>query len=159
MQLHYPVEAVSDKPFSENKLLLLEEQVIDLVPRSTLHKSCCIKRFLCPFLLSSQRGELRCLLPKSLLDNGFFPESTSPRETKSKDSDNQGSGYSWSGHRRIPSYANKLIFPEKFLSALRTVSMKESELHQVFSLLEEVQYHSSCFQVFMFLSFIYPHDF
>ncbi|XP_047947699.1 uncharacterized protein LOC125193832 isoform X3 [Salvia hispanica] len=109
LMLHYPVEAISDMPFSEGKLLLLEEQ----------------------------KGELRCLLTRNLLDNGFFPECTSPRGTKSMEyDDDQGFDYK-SARRTIPSYANKLVFPEKFLTALRTVTMKESELQQVFSLLEE----------------------
>ena len=88
---------------------------------------------------SLQKGELRCLLTRNLLDNGFFPECTSPRGTKSMEyDDDQGFDYK-SARRTIPSYANKLVFPEKFLTALRTVTMKESELQQVFSLLEEVR--------------------
>ncbi|KAG6431005.1 hypothetical protein SASPL_109080 [Salvia splendens] len=110
LMLHYPVEAISDMPFSEGKLLLLEEQ----------------------------KGELRCLLTRNLLDNGFFPECTSPRGTKSREyDDDQGVDYK-SARRKIPSFANKLVFPEKFLTALRTVTMTESKLQQVFSLLEEV---------------------
>lgn len=30
VQIHYPVEAISDMPFSEGKLQLLEAQVIEL---------------------------------------------------------------------------------------------------------------------------------
>ncbi|KAL1548716.1 hypothetical protein AAHA92_16914 [Salvia divinorum] len=110
LMLHYPVEAISDMPFSEGKLLLLEEQ----------------------------KGELRCLLTRSLLDTGFFPGNTSPRGTKSREyDDDQGVDYK-RARRKIPLYANKLVFPEKFLTALRTVTMKESELQQVYSLLEEL---------------------
>ncbi|XP_057780690.1 uncharacterized protein LOC130999206 isoform X2 [Salvia miltiorrhiza] len=107
LMLHYPVEAISDMPFSEGKLLLLEEQ----------------------------KGELRCLLPRSLLNNGFFPESTSPRGTNSN---NRGFDYTCSGHRKPPSYADKLVFPEKLLTALRTVTMTETQLHQVYSSLEKL---------------------
>ncbi|KAH6830796.1 SET domain-containing protein [Perilla frutescens var. hirtella] len=110
LMIHYPAEAISDMPFSEGKLQLLE----------------------------AQKGELRCLLRRRLLSNGFFLENTLPQGANSKDSSSQGFNYSWSGHRKIPSYANKLVFPEEFLTALRTVAMKESELHQVSSLLEEL---------------------
>lgn len=110
LMIHYPVEAISDMPFSEGKLQLLE----------------------------AQKGELRCLLPSRLLANGFFPESNLPQGAKNKDSSSQGFNYSWSGPRKIPSYANKLVFPEEFLTVLRTVAMKESELYKVSSLLEEL---------------------
>ena len=33
---------------------------------------------------------------------------------------------------------NKLVFPEMFLSTLRTIAMNEDELYQVSTLLEEV---------------------
>lgn len=39
----------------------------------------------------------------------------------------------------MPSYISKLVFPEQFLTALRTITMKEKELYQVSSLLEEVR--------------------
>jgi len=48
--------------------------------------------------------------------------------------------YSWSGQRKTPSYLNKLVFPEKFLTALRTIALQEDELFQVQSMLEEVQF-------------------
>ncbi|KAI9181828.1 hypothetical protein LWI28_019047 [Acer negundo] len=48
LMVHYPLEAIQSIPNSDTKAVLLE----------------------------AQRAELRCLLPKSLLDNGFF--STSP---------------------------------------------------------------------------------
>ncbi|PIN16232.1 N-methyltransferase [Handroanthus impetiginosus] len=110
LMIHYPMEAISDMPFSEAKLQLLE----------------------------AQKGELRCLLPRNLLNNGFFPESTLPVGTGNKGTSSQGFNYSWSGPRKMPSYINKLVFPEEFLTALRTITMKESELYQVSSLLEEL---------------------
>ncbi|KAL2233953.1 UNVERIFIED_CONTAM: hypothetical protein Sindi_1127500 [Sesamum indicum] len=86
----------------------------------------------------NEKGELRCLLPRNLLKSGFFPESTLPGGTSNKDSGSQGFNYSWSGQRKAPSYINKLVFPEEFLTALRTITMKENELYQVSSLLEEL---------------------
>ncbi|XP_073151539.1 protein-lysine N-methyltransferase EFM1 [Henckelia pumila] len=109
LMIHYPLEAISNVPFSEAKGQLLEVQ----------------------------KCELRCLLPRSLLNNGFFPESSSG-EANSKGMDGRGCNYSWSGHRKIPSYASKLVFPEDFLSALRTIAMRENELYEVSSFLEEV---------------------
>ncbi|KAL8500146.1 hypothetical protein ACS0TY_019947 [Phlomoides rotata] len=109
LMIHYPTEAIQDMPFSEQKLQLLE----------------------------AQKGELRCLLPRSLLNNGFFPESTLPEGTNEKHTASQFN-FSWSGHRKMPSYSSKLVFPEQFLTALRTITMKENELYQVSSLLEEL---------------------
>ncbi|KAL7121228.1 hypothetical protein ACP275_02G170100 [Erythranthe tilingii] len=105
LMVHYPMEAISDVPFSETKVQLLE----------------------------AQKGELRCLLTRNLLDKGFFSERNFPEGTS-----NKGFNYSWSGNRKMPSYINKLVFPEEFLSALRTITMKENELYQVSSLLEEL---------------------
>ncbi|KAI3444629.1 hypothetical protein Pfo_001294 [Paulownia fortunei] len=110
LMIHYPMEAISYVPFSEAKVQLLE----------------------------AQKGELRCLLPRSLLNNGFFPESTLPGGTSNKGTGSEGFNYSWSGHRKMPSYINKLVFPEEFLTALRTITMKECEFYQVSSLLEEL---------------------
>ncbi|KAL6494045.1 hypothetical protein OROGR_031954 [Orobanche gracilis] len=104
------MEAISDVPFSETKLQLLE----------------------------AQKCELRCLLSKSLLYNGFFSENTLTEGTINKSMDNQGFDYSWSGRRKMPSYCNKLVFPEAFLTALRTITMKENEVNHVSSLLEEL---------------------
>lgn len=80
---------------------------------------------------------MRCLLPRKLLDHGFYPQNTS--NVKGNDvCSNRAYNYSWSGQRKIPSYLDQLIFPEKFLTALRTISMQEDELMQVSSLLTEV---------------------
>ncbi|KAI9180759.1 hypothetical protein LWI28_007876 [Acer negundo] len=38
----------------------------------------------------------------------------------------------------MPSYSNKLVFPESFLAALRTIAMKQDEHLKVSSLLEEL---------------------
>lgn len=83
-----------------------------------------------------------------MLKHGFFGQ---PSQTQgSIDSDKiQYNNYSWSGQRRVPPYLNKLIFPEDFLTGLRTIAMQDNELLQVSSLLEEV-----CFFSFIFQSFI-----
>lgn len=95
--------------------------------------------------LSLQKAELRCLLRKSLLEHGFFAAG----HPKDGNNDNKLevdriSSFSWSGQRRMPSYLNKLVFPENFLTALRTIAMQEDEISKVSSLLEEVQL-LSCF--------------
>ncbi|PON85193.1 hypothetical protein TorRG33x02_190370 [Trema orientale] len=38
----------------------------------------------------------------------------------------------------MPSYLDKLVFPENFLSALRTIAMQEDEPFKVSTLLEEL---------------------
>lgn len=88
-----------------------------------------------------QKAELRCLLPRNLLDHGFFPTSSSEKGGSSKcEADRGVCSYSWSGQRRMPSYINKLVFPENFLTALRTIVMQENNLSQVSEFLEEVQF-------------------
>lgn len=94
-----------------------------------------------PFL---QKAELRGLLPKSLLDHGFFPVGIPKHEGNDSCKRDQVCSYSWSGVRKMPSYLNKLVFPEKFMSALRTIAMKEDELYQVSTLLEEVHCLHMC---------------
>ncbi|KAB1214460.1 Ribulose-1,5 bisphosphate carboxylase/oxygenase large subunit N-methyltransferase, chloroplastic [Morella rubra] len=101
LMVHYPREAIQSVPFSELKSQLLE----------------------------AQKAELRCLLPRSLLDQGYSLESTARSVV---------CNYSWSGQRNMPSYLNKLVFPENFLTALRTIALKEEELFQVSSMLEEL---------------------
>ncbi|XP_048321770.2 uncharacterized protein LOC107432673 isoform X2 [Ziziphus jujuba] len=110
LMVHYPVEALQSTPFSDSKAQLLE----------------------------AQKAELRCLLPRSLLDHGFFTVDIPKDEGNDDCKHDKGCSYSWSGERKMPSYLNKLVFPEKFLSALRTIAMKEDELFQVSSLLEEL---------------------
>ncbi|XP_059634085.1 uncharacterized protein LOC132276605 isoform X2 [Cornus florida] len=110
LMVHYPVDAIQRVPFSESKVQLIE----------------------------AQKAEMRCLLPRSLLDQGFFPASTPQKENKDKYGISQVCNYSWSGQRKMPSYLNKLVFPEDFLTALRTIAMQEDELYQVSSLLEEL---------------------
>ncbi|KAM5555070.1 hypothetical protein ABKV19_023130 [Rosa sericea] len=109
LMVHYPVQALQSVSFSDSKAQLLEAQ-----------------------------AEMRCLLPRSLLDHGFFPVGISTNEGSDKDQLNHVCSYSWSGQRKMPSYLNKLVFPESFLTTLRTVAMKEDELFQVSSLLEEL---------------------
>lgn len=96
--------------------------------------------------LSLQKAQLRCLLPKSLLEHGFF--AAEPPKGGSNDNKwkvDRICNFSWSGQRRMPSYLNKLIFPENFLTALRTIAMREDELFKVSSLLEEVQFFIASF--------------
>ncbi|XP_043717294.1 uncharacterized protein LOC122665258 isoform X3 [Telopea speciosissima] len=110
LMVHYPVEAFQNVPFTETKAQLLETQM----------------------------AEMRCLLPRSLLDRGFF--STLPLQDEASDKCQSGwdCTYSWSGQRKKPSYLNKLVFPEEFLAALRTIAMQEEELLHVSALLEEL---------------------
>lgn len=79
---------------------------------------------------------MRCLLPRHLLAHGFFPTETSQNDRKNKITNL--SNYSWSGQRRAPSYLSNLIFPDEFLTTLRTISMNEEQLYQVSAMLQEV---------------------
>ncbi|XP_022681583.1 uncharacterized protein LOC101778382 [Setaria italica] len=88
-------------------------------------------------LLEIQKGELRCLLPRSLLDNGFFCICSS-EDKDDKKNISPFCNYSWSGQRKVPSYLHKIVFPQEFLSTLRTIAMQEHEIEQVASLLGEV---------------------
>ncbi|KAK9274080.1 hypothetical protein L1049_018894 [Liquidambar formosana] len=110
LMVHYPMEALQSVPFSDSKTQLLE----------------------------AQNAEMRCLLPRSLLDHGFFPVGTPQIDGYNKNKINQVCNYSWSGQRKMPSYLNELVFPEEFLTALRTIAMKEDEIFHVSSLLEEL---------------------
>ena len=78
-------------------------------------------------------------MPRSLLDRGFFSEWTAKIEGNDKCED-QVRSHSWSGQRKMPSYLNKLVFPDNFLTALRTIALQEDEIFQVSSMLEEVQF-------------------
>ncbi|KAF4386785.1 hypothetical protein CsatB_011912 [Cannabis sativa] len=109
LMVHYPVEAIQGVPFSDSKAQLLE----------------------------AQNAEMRCLLPKSLLDHGFFPEGVQKGEDEKCKRDHVCS-YSWSGQRKMPSYLDNLIFPDNFLSVLRTIAMQEDELYKVSTMLEEL---------------------
>lgn len=73
---------------------------------------------------------------------GFFPLGPPNNDRNGKCKADQVSNYSWSGQRKTPSYVNKLVFPEDFLTSLRTIAMQEDELYMVSSLLEEVQFPS-----------------
>lgn len=81
---------------------------------------------------------MRCLLPKILLNHGFFPIETKQDGVTNKCKTDRICNYSWSGERKIPSYFNQLVFPEDFLTALRTIAMKEDEIVHVSTMLEEV---------------------
>lgn len=88
---------------------------------------------------SLQKAQLRCLLPKSLLDHGFFPQTTSKvRESDEKEKAARSCNFSWSGQRKIPTYVNKLVFPEDFMTGLRTIAMQEDEIYKFSAMLEEV---------------------
>ncbi|KAK7340208.1 hypothetical protein VNO77_20905 [Canavalia gladiata] len=110
LMIHYPPEAINTLSFSESKSQLLEVQ----------------------------KAEMRCLLPKKLLDHGFFPLSAHNGGENNKCKVDQICNYSWSGQRKTPSYVNKLVFPEKFMITLRTLAMQEDELFKVSSMLEEL---------------------
>ncbi|KAJ8748901.1 hypothetical protein K2173_013334 [Erythroxylum novogranatense] len=110
LMVHYPTEAIQHVPFSESKMQLLE----------------------------AQKAEMRCLLPKSLLDHGFFPPENPNKDCKIEEKADRFCNFSWSGHRKSPSYVKNLVFPEEFLTALRTITMQEDELYKVSSLLEEL---------------------
>ncbi|KAL1217123.1 Ribulose-1,5 bisphosphate carboxylase/oxygenase large subunit N-methyltransferase [Cardamine amara subsp. amara] len=110
LMVHYPAEAIPIIPFSDSKGQLLE----------------------------AQKAQLRCLLPKSVLNNGFFPQTTSKvRESDEKET-NRSCNFSWSGQRKMPSYMNKLVFPEDFMTGLRTIAMQEEEIYKVSAMLEEL---------------------
>ncbi|KAB1216230.1 [Fructose-bisphosphate aldolase]-lysine N-methyltransferase, chloroplastic [Morella rubra] len=108
LMVHYPMEAIQSVPFSQLKSQLFE----------------------------AQKAELKCLLPRSLLDQGYSLESTT-RSEGNDSCENRVCNYSWSGRHKMPSYLNKLVFPENFLTAWRTIALKE-ELFQVSSKLEEL---------------------
>ncbi|WZZ84209.1 hypothetical protein YC2023_104781 [Brassica napus] len=111
LMVHYPVEAIPSIPFSDSKGQLLE----------------------------AQKAQLRCLLPKSLLDHGFFPQTTSKvRESDEKEKAGRSCNFSWSGQRKIPTYVNKLVFPEDFMTGLRTIAMQEDEIYKLSAMLEEL---------------------
>ncbi|KAJ6872746.1 hypothetical protein NC651_031774 [Populus alba x Populus x berolinensis] len=110
LMVHYPVEAIQNAPFSDSKMQLLE----------------------------AQKAEMRCLLPKRLLAHGFFPASTASNDDNGKGKSEKICSFSWSGQRKMPSYANKLVFPEEFLTTLRTIAMQEDELFKASSFLEEL---------------------
>lgn len=109
IMVHYPKEALQRFNCAELKLQLLEEQKL----------------------------QLRWLLPTSLLHKRVSSESSLPLEACKKDW-SQMSGYSWSGHRKVPSYMDHLIFPEDLMAALRTIAMQEDDVHGVISLLTEL---------------------
>ncbi|CAN6208928.1 unnamed protein product [Urochloa humidicola] len=109
LMVHYPVEALRQIQSADIKMRLLEVQ----------------------------KGELRCLLPRSLLDNGFFGIH-SGEDKDDKKNISPFSSYSWSGQRKVPSYLHKIVFPQEFLSTLRTIAMQEHEIEKVASLLGEV---------------------
>ncbi|KAH7668886.1 Rubisco LSMT substrate-binding domain-containing protein [Dioscorea alata] len=114
LMVHYPMEAFQNVPFADRKARLLE----------------------------IQKAEFRCLLPRGLLCHGFFPaNSLQTGDQKKISDDNLGFSpvnYSWSGQRKVPSYLKNLVFPQEFLTTLRTITMQEDELCRVASLLEEL---------------------
>lgn len=110
LMVHYPVEALQNVSLADSKARLLE----------------------------IQKAEMRCLLPRSLLDHGLFSVPTQKSDGVNDCSVGQSCNYSWSGQRKTPSYLSKMVFPEDFLTALRTIAMQEHELVQVSSMLEEL---------------------
>lgn len=71
---------------------------------------------------------MRCLLPKTLLDNGYFPIGTQNSGENNKGKVDKVCNYSWGGQTKMPSYVNKLVFPEICMTTLRTIVMQEDEL-------------------------------
>ncbi|XVF22641.1 hypothetical protein REPUB_Repub12eG0188800 [Reevesia pubescens] len=110
LMIHYPGEAIQNLSFSDFK----------------------------GQLLVAQKAAMRCLLPKNLLDHGFFPTGSSNNKANNTCESDRICNFSWSGHRRTPSYFNKLVFPEDFMTALRTIAMQEDEVSKVSSMLEEL---------------------
>ncbi|XP_021280649.1 uncharacterized protein LOC110413943 isoform X2 [Herrania umbratica] len=110
LMIHYPGEALQDISFSDFK----------------------------GQLLVAQNAAMRCLLPKNLLDRGFFPGGSSNNKAKNTCEADRICNFSWSGYRRTPSYLSKLVFPEDFMTALRTIAMREDEVSKVSSMLEEL---------------------
>ncbi|XP_057867439.2 uncharacterized protein LOC131074771 isoform X2 [Cryptomeria japonica] len=113
-EVHYPKEALQQIDFTETKSLLLQQQNL----------------------------QLRWLLPESLLRKGNSNESSLTLDGCMKDS-SQVLGYSWSGHRKLPSYMDHFVFPEDLMAALRTIAMKEENMHAIMSLLKELS-ESGC---------------
>uniref|UniRef100_A0A0E0DW36 non-specific serine/threonine protein kinase n=1 Tax=Oryza meridionalis TaxID=40149 RepID=A0A0E0DW36_9ORYZ len=109
LMVHYPVEALRQVQSADIKMKLLE----------------------------IQNAELRCLLPRSLLENGFFG-SCSGENKENKNNTGPFSSYSWSGQRKVPSYIEKIVFPQEFISTLRTIALQEHELEHTASLLGEI---------------------
>ncbi|XP_010474823.1 PREDICTED: ribosomal lysine N-methyltransferase set10 isoform X1 [Camelina sativa] len=110
LMVHYPVEAIPSIPFSDTKGQLLE----------------------------AQKAQLRYLLPKSALNHGFFPQTTSKLRESDEKETVRSCSFSWSGQRKMPSYMNKLVFPEDFMTGLRTIAMQEEEIYKVSAMLEEL---------------------
>uniref|UniRef100_A0A0E0A4E3 Protein kinase domain-containing protein n=1 Tax=Oryza glumipatula TaxID=40148 RepID=A0A0E0A4E3_9ORYZ len=109
LMIHYPVEALRQVQSADIKMKLLE----------------------------IQNAELRCLLPRSLLENGFFG-SCSGENKENKNNTSPFSSYSWSGQRKVPSYIEKIVFSQEFISTLRTIALQEHELEHTTSLLGEI---------------------
>ncbi|CAL5432138.1 unnamed protein product [Camellia sinensis] len=68
----------------------------------------------------------------------FFPPSSPQKESNDKCTTDQFRNYSWCGQRKMPSHVKKLVFPEDFLTTLRTIAKQEDEIYQVSSLLQEL---------------------
>jgi hypothetical protein len=83
---------------------------------------------------------MRWLLPLSLLKDGSVnQQSIRPSSTSDTLREQQGSrNYSWSGHRKPPDDADRQIFPEELMSALRIIAMSEEEMQNTTALLQEV---------------------
>ncbi|GAB2285440.1 hypothetical protein Dimus_019891 [Dionaea muscipula] len=110
LMVHYPADMLHNVSFSDSKAQLIQ----------------------------AQKAELRCLLPRRLLGLGLFPECFSGNKENQKSKVDTVCNYSWSGNRKTPSYINKLVFPEDFLTSLRTIAMQEDDFFKVQSLLEEL---------------------
>ncbi|KHF99901.1 Ribosomal N-lysine methyltransferase 1 [Gossypium arboreum] len=111
LMIHYPGEAIQNISFSDFK----------------------------GQLLVAQKAAMRCLLPKNLLDHGFFATGSSNcKANNTSEANDRICNFSWSGHRKTPSYLSKLVFLEDFMTALRTIAMKDEEVSKVSAMLEEL---------------------
>ncbi|KAG0597800.1 hypothetical protein M758_12G021100 [Ceratodon purpureus] len=84
-------------------------------------------------LLNELKLPLRYLVPSSELRRGFYEELNLDSMPKIP-----LTGHSWTGHRKTSPLANKVVFPEDLLTALRIVAMGEEEVYRVASMLEDI---------------------
>lgn len=91
-------------------------------------------------LLEQLNLPLRWLVPSSELKRGFCCESNLHMlsETPAESGKPIITGHSWTGHRKSSALAEKVVFPEELLTALRIVSMEEDEVYHVVAMLEEI---------------------
>jgi hypothetical protein len=87
--------------------------------------------------ITLQNLPLRWLVPSSELRRGFYEQLNLDSISKIPLEDII-TGHSWTGHRKASPLANKVVFPEDLLTALRIVAMEEEDVYRVASMLEDV---------------------